>query len=273
MRFRRRVQKHFSDGDNLIFTWAVACDVIAHFLGEKWVRKNLNPKAGNPYFLMTASDDGSVAGYLRQHRVITLGFRLFDLQAVPGFSDAIVGIQSRTLEAAVAELVAVTRLRDAGHQVRFVTPSGVKGADYDAEAKIQGLSVAIEVKAKEEFGAEGYRDKSLVNKLKKASAQVPSGGPSLVFLQLPSDWVSIPGICRSIDSTVRTWLGTSGRVNAVILIFDQRVPGKTGRMALAGGYHVIPNLRPRVRLRNILDILGNAPTRIIRVNSEPSRRA
>jgi hypothetical protein len=245
----------------------VGWDIVAHFLGLDWARKHLNPVDGNAYFLMQVTDDDPVGPYLRQHRLIALGRRLFDLQNVPGFDDAVVSLRSRSLEGAVAELVAVTRLRDRGHLVRFVTPSGVKGQDFDAEVEVDGLTVAVEVKAKEELSGEVFRPKSIINSLKKASSQLPSSGPSLVFLHIPSEWAGDPKIRVSIDATVRTWLKSSGRVNAVVLTFDQQIAGETGGMAFFSGHDMIPNPAPRARVRNILGLLGGIPlTGSIHVN-------
>src|SRR5205823_5919208 len=82
--FRSQFLIRFPEADDLFVAWDVAWETIAHFLGVDWARRHLMPSGGNPYFLMEAQDD-SLAAYLRQHRLITLGNRLFELQDVPGF--------------------------------------------------------------------------------------------------------------------------------------------------------------------------------------------
>lgn len=229
--------------------------VIVHFLGPEWAHHNLNPATSDPYFLFDRKDGDDVAKGLREHRVVSLGRRLYELQGVPGFEDMMTALRTRNLEGAAAELYAVSLLRG-HHPVRFVSPTGVKGADYDAECEVDGVAVAVEVKAKPEAGVDDYRDKSIVNSLKKASVQVPASGPSLVFLYVPSDWAGDDMIRIKIDCTIRQWLRSSTRINAVILIVEQRVHGEETGLRFHFGHDVIPNPRPRSPIRNILSILG-----------------
>lgn len=253
-RFRSECLERFPDADRVFQDYAVSFETIAHFLGRHWVFKNMNPKEGNPFFLFQASD--SVEAYLRQHRVISLGNRLFELQNVPGFEEAVREIRCRDLAGATAELWAVSKLRARGNPVAFNKRTGHKGQDFDASVTIAGLDVAVEVKAKKEHPEPRYREAAIVGPLKKARQQVPTTGPSLVFLHIPSDWASNRWLGSSIEGAVRSFLPKARRINAVVLMFDARVPGERGGMAFLGGHEIIPNQRPKIAVPSVLGLLG-----------------
>lgn len=248
--------------DAVYEAWDAAWHIVDHFLGREWTTKNLNPEKGNQLFMMRAGEENTTAGHLRQHRLVQLAKRLHDLQQVPGHSGMVAGAKSRSLSGVFAELEAVEKLRRCGYPVRFVTPVGVKGADYDAEAEVRGQTVFVEVKAKDEHIDDVFKSKSMLRSLEDARAQLPPNGPGLVFVYVPSDWASNPQASEQMGHAVSSWLRKTARVNAVALMYDQRVPGSSGEMLFLVTHRLIPNPRPRTVMRNVLALfepVGGGP--------------
>jgi hypothetical protein len=67
--------------------------------------------------------------------------------------------------------------------VRFVTPSGRKGDDFDLLVDVDSITVPVEVKSKDD--ATAFSPSSLASSLRDARRQIPSGGPGAVIVRLP----------------------------------------------------------------------------------------
>jgi hypothetical protein len=181
--------------------------------------------------------------------------RLYDLRELDGYRGMIERARRESLLGLVAELQAAAVLHRRGHRVRFREADPTR-RDYDLDVTVNGVEVAVEVKAKQETGTgDIVKEKSLLNTLKDARRQLPETGPGLVFMAVPSDWViHDPG--NTMRRTISTWLSSTGRVNAVITMSEVRIRAGNGGMAFATSHFVHPNPRPRTRLRNVLNIVS-----------------
>lgn len=250
------------DADDVLVTYYQGLKSIEHFLGHDWTIHHVAVDKPNPYF-EAGPREGVAGGFIRQHRVMTLAARLFQLQDVPGFAAMTRGLRSRSLPGAAAELTAVSMLREAKHSVRFIEPSGVKGQDYDAEAVVRGTAVAVEVKAKDDAPVDTFTERGIDSTLKEARKQLPRHGPGVVFLQIPPDWANSIVVSTAVDATIaRSWRNTA-RVNAVVVLSERRHPQMNGGMAFEQNYRILGNPDPRAPIRNILRLVALDPRPVV----------
>jgi hypothetical protein len=255
-RWRAVLTGSYRTEEDVYAAWDAAWKIVDRLMGREWTDKNLNPEKFNRHFRLGFPSPDDVRSHLRTHRLVQMGKRLYDLQGVPGFEHMLERARKESLRGLLAELEAAEKLRRRGYEVRFRAASGV-GRDYDIDSHINGSDVAVEVKAKEEEGvSDPYKEKSMLNTLKEGRGQLPSNGPGLLFLGVPSDWVTAPEPRSALRQAVGSWLRGTGRVNAVVIMYDMRAPGPAGQMAFLTGHDVVPNPRPRTVLRNIVGILA-----------------
>ena len=231
--------------------------VIRHFFGDDWAyRQGLT--GGPKGDLAWPIDDADLgAHFLIRSRIEMLAKRLADLQSVAGFPAMVRSLRTRSIDHAMAELRAVVLLREAGHSVGFVEPSSTAQADYDAEVLYQGRVIPVEVKALEPRSVVVDKAAVITKKLKKASSQLPRDSAGVVFLRLPGEWASTDYARESAGRAVQSWLSTSGRVNAVVLLADFLVPRPPEGAAFLEWNVILPNPTPRVVVRNICRLTGS----------------
>jgi len=241
--------------NNGLLDYGLSCEVLIHFLGFPWVKEQILERKNTYFDPGSIEDVGNHRGHLHEHRVTTLGRRLFELQDVPGFDAMVRRLHGVALSGAYAEVLAVALLRLGGQSVRFVEPVGVRTQDFDAAIIGNGHEIAVEVKARDEETLAAYRDVSVLNSLNKARKQVPRQGPALVFVQICSSWAGDMATRASIDASVRSWMRGVSRVNAVVLMFEQFVPHGEAGVVVIVGFDVIANPSPRTDVPNIMGVL------------------
>lgn len=245
----------YESEDAVYDAWDAAWRIVDHVMGHAWTERNLDPTRFNPYLKLGFPNDDLVTNHLRTHRLIQLSKRLYDLRDLEGYHGMIERARRDSLLGVVAELEAAAVLHRRGHRVRFKKADPTR-RDYDLDATVNGVEVAVEVKAKEETGnGDILKEKSLLNTLKDARGQLPDSGPGLVFLAVPSDWVTHDP-SSTMRRTISKWLYSTGRVNAVITMSEVRIHTGSEAMGFATSHFVHPNPRPRTRLRNVLNIVN-----------------
>ena len=251
--WRSRLNGRYMTEEEVLGAWDAAWQIVSNIMGGDWARKNLNPAKFNRYLrLGFPSEDGATA-HMRTQRLVQLSKRLYDLRTVEGYSDMIERARRDSLLGLVAELNAATILLNRGHGVRFRPATGT-ARDYDLSLVVNGVEIAVEVKAKEETGTgDPFKESSLLNTLKDSRKQLPETGPSLVFVAVPSDWITHDPTA-ALRSTITGWLRSTRRVNAVVVMADIRVHAGGGGMGFATSHFLIPNPKPRTRLRNVIGI-------------------
>jgi hypothetical protein len=94
--YRRDFLDQFPEADGHFLDWGVSCEVVVNILGVDWYREHLTSSRMHPYFLSQAVD-ASHAAYMRDHRVITFGRNLFELQSAPFFDDMVPELRRRAV--------------------------------------------------------------------------------------------------------------------------------------------------------------------------------
>jgi hypothetical protein len=165
--------------------------VLAHFLGEAWLRTHvLYGCASQGYLSMNPMMGEGGVGVDKVHtqRVLQLAETLFNLQGVQGMDQRLDSLFGGQIESTMAELDFGMFLRMQGSDFRYVTTSGVKGQDYDVELIYSGgLTACADSKCKldgSEFSRAG-----LLSTLKKARKQLPPDRPGIAFVKIPQEWV------------------------------------------------------------------------------------
>jgi hypothetical protein len=111
---------------------------------------------------------------------------LFLLKNSQGFDHMLVDAATRDFEPVFFELYAASLLVSNGYPVSFVHPTGLKGQDYDLQAKIGEQLVAIEVKTRR--GGLIENTITLRNTLRKAKKQLPADIPSIICIALSPEY-------------------------------------------------------------------------------------
>lgn len=123
--------------------------VLGHFFGDEWVEQHLFEKG----FLKPPS---KFVDREKQQQIGLAGYQLaealFNLQEVEGFACVHSRVLAGELEPCIGELEAAGFLKRRGEQIRFVTPRGSLGHDYDLEIKRDTGAICCEVKIKLEAG-------------------------------------------------------------------------------------------------------------------------
>lgn len=153
-------------------TIVVSIRVIQHFLGDPWIKKNLNPYIKKPGFMRitfgkTAQDE------IRGLRIVDLAELLLNLQGIDGFPELAERLKTADLEPAIAELHVGRILYINDVVFRFVAPHGKTGDDHDLEITYpDGTVVCGETKCKIETTELG-EGKTVGYALQQARGQLP----------------------------------------------------------------------------------------------------
>lgn len=236
--------------------WDWAVGVLHEHLGSLWLERELDPRARNGYLLLDGpanAHDSPQDEVIRGYRAFNLARDLLGVHEVRGFPDLLRELRTRSLYEASAELRSLIHLLQAGEGVEFRASDSKPGKSYDASVVLNGIEVAVEVKAKTDQPASAYEPKKIESTLKKARQQLPATGPSLIYLQLGSSWGSDTQVMTSVDDTIRRWLKHTGRVNAIVVMLEHRFPLYGGGMRVQRGYYTLFNERVHTPVPDLQD--------------------
>jgi hypothetical protein len=159
--------------------------------------------------------------YRNQQRTLRIAELLFNLQDVEGIDAKVEELRSGNVESTYSELEAGEFFLRQAVQFRYVTPSGTKGSDYDAEIPLpEAAKVNCEMKCKVE-GAK-FGEGAVRNSLQAARKQLPPGEPGLVFLKAPEAWVYKADTVQVMPRTIDAFMRSTSRVVAVVLRWEEQ---------------------------------------------------
>jgi len=197
-------------------TFALAADVVRHFVGIEWFAANVRHDAPRPGFLRLdfTSDQTRAATVFR---LIDLAECLYNLQHIPGFDECIDQMRAgaEKIESTCAELDFARLLYIHDVTFRFVVPAQkIKGDDYDFEILFRdGLAVAADAKCKFESTAIDVR--SIENSLRKARRQLPADRPGIIFVKTPQSWIADIQTANALVQVGSEFLRRTSRVVSV----------------------------------------------------------
>ena len=205
------------DAHRLTFTLAVT--VICHFFGKDWYHKHIFQDAENskPPGFMRIDFTPGFEGERKTSRMLDFAETLFNLQNIEGFDDRVNEMRTAEVEAAFAEFDFARFLYIHDIAFKFVTPSGVKGQDYDFGIEYaDGREGCADAKCRLE-GTEMRAD-TVRNSLNKARQNnLPPGKPGIVFVKVPQTWLEQEEVRTGIYAVVRDFLRNTERVVTVVI--------------------------------------------------------
>lgn len=222
--------------------YAMAARLLRAYVGDEWTDSNIGPRAADPYLTPRSAD--AAERMKVQARVAALGELIFNLQFVSGGRERIARIGRSSLEVAVSDLEAARLLSLSEREFRFVSESGVRGADYDIEIIPEpGITLCCESKCKLE--ATALSEETILNSLRDAADQLPPGSPGVVFVKVPESWARSAEIAEAAPSALRRFFGMSGRTREVVFHWEEWERAPTGGVVRLAKYREEMNVRSR----------------------------
>lgn len=209
-------------------TFGLATEYLRAFVDNEWTNQMVfgehptvarSSRAGRTF--MRADGTAADEHYRNQQRTLRIAELLFNLQDVEGIDARLEQLRSGNVESTYAELEAGAFLLQRAMQFRYVNPSGIKGADYDAEIQLtDGIKVNCEMKCKAEGTDLG--EGAVRNPLQAARKQLAPDEPGLLFLKVPEAWVCQPESIQVVPTAIDTFLRGTSRVVAVVLRWEEQ---------------------------------------------------
>lgn len=193
-------------------SYNLGLSVVKYFLGEDWLEKHIRPATGAKGFLQV--DLAAPEKEVQYFRTIDLGELLFNLQHIEGFDECVARLRGGDVESALAELDVGRMLYINDQMFWFVEPQGQTGNDYDFHVVYPGgIGACIEAKCNIETPEVNLS--TIKNSLQKARTQLPENVPGIIFVKLPSQWLTAPEFERQSIGTAREFLRGTKRIVSV----------------------------------------------------------
>lgn len=222
-----RTKEHFASSPYAVQWYAMASEVILRTLGREWWCKNCASASSDPDEFLR-SDDPTQEGLDEHHdRIVRLGHMLYALASCEGFSAFITSLKSRKLAAAFFELWAANFLAANGYEIVFTETTGTRGRDYDLTASWDGREFYIEAKSRRLRPV--LDESTLKNALTKARKQLPSTGPSGIFVEIPVEWTVNDAAVAVVGNTMAYFFRNTSRVNRVVICWHKWIEVASGR--------------------------------------------
>lgn len=191
----------------------LAFATLHHFFGLEWLERYVRPDTARPNSLRIEEGDGHRLD-LSTLRVIDLAEVLINLQDVPGFSECIEKMRKGDIDGTFGELDLGRMLFLNQVPFEFVVAQGAKTLDYDVEVTFpDGVVACAEAKCNVESTNLGKN--TILNKLKKASKQLPPDRPGIIFVKMPPGWMDQKDFTEMTLGVAREFLKRPSRVVSV----------------------------------------------------------
>jgi hypothetical protein len=216
--------------NHTLVTLLTAIEMLRFFLGDAWTFSNafdfrssaIREHLEGREFLKSKLAGDSEAGWRYQAKVILLAEHLYNFQYIPGFKHRLGLLQHDNLEAAMGELECCSMMAHPQFNLRFIIPTGQKGADYDSEISLPGGRVACcEIKTKKE--RTDCTQETIRNTLESARKQLPKDRPGIIFLRVPENWLLQAHSGQCIESATAQTIRQSNKLVAIILVWEEWV--------------------------------------------------
>jgi len=222
----RFLLSQFPASDDTFLLYGLANHYMVHIFGKDWVNQitfgmhsNVprHNRAGRQF--LRAENETEDDGFRHQERCLSIAEHLVNLQDVEGIDDRVAALTQGQIESTYAELQAGGFLAERGLNFRFVTPSGMKGLDYDAEIQLSdGMKVNCEMKCKIE---ESYLSKpGILTRLNDARKQLPKGEPAIIFLKIPESWILQEDIVAVLLNALADFFRSTKRIVSVVVCWE-----------------------------------------------------
>lgn len=238
----RRLRKHANDREILYTRAAIA--LVAYYIDRS------TPSGTKDSYLQIKELPGTAfADPAYQLRILLIAETLFLLRHSDGFLEFCRRLRQRDLRVAYYEAFAARLFWEAQYEIHTRPETMVKGEDYDFAATKNGEQVNVEVTT---LAEKQFSQRTIPNSLIQKRKQLPNTAPAIIFVVLPTLWVSEP---RDWDSYLmkvsNDFFKGSMRINAIVFLGEQFFPG--GVVIIKKPYY---NPKARIKARDI-DFLVN----------------
>jgi len=240
-------------GDPWSRSYHLGLSVVKYFLGEEWINRHLQPMDGAIGFLQPdlTADDREIQYF----RTIDLGELLFNLQNIEGFDSCVARLKSGDIEPTLAELDVARMLYINDQRFWFVERQGTTGHDFDFRVIFPGGILGC-IEAKCNVETEEFNPATIRNALQKARTQLPPNEPGIIFVKLPSQWVTTPEFARQTTEIANAFLrGTERIVSVKYYVAHFLYSG--GTLGQGHVFKEITNLKHRFDSSRNWDLLTN----------------
>lgn len=231
-----------ADPDGLMFTMAVT--IIRHFFGQQWCEDHIIQDAANsrPAEFLRIDFTPEFEGEKKKSRILDFAETLFNLQHIEGFDDCVDRMRAGQVEATFAEFDFARFLFVHDVPFRFVTPTGVKGEDYDFGIEYaDGREACADAKCRLE-GTEVRAD-TVKNSLNKARTNnLPRDKAGIIFVKVPQVWLEQEDVRRGIRAVAEGFLRNTKRIVSVVVYATvMRELGEQRMMLMRHRFEEFPN--------------------------------
>lgn len=165
--------------------------------------------------------DTSANRILYDHRVTQLGDCIFTLLRGQ-FKGAEVlrnRFLTRQTKPCYIETEIASLLTYNGMHVEVIGESGIRGEDFDLAATKDGVTVSVEITAKEPGP---LTVETLTNTLKAKRTQVPDSRPAIFYIRVPAEWdPTLPENHVIFNKSFNEFCRGSRRINTIILVWEE----------------------------------------------------
>lgn len=246
--------------DALLEALSLSVKILRMMLGHNWWAKNIKSmiSVSDPRLAyLRPSLENEQQQYEAQDRMIDLADSLFLLQHCEGFESRLETLRELSnekpkvlLEDIAIEFNVAKKILRNGHSIKFIKPSGVKGNDFDLEIKFQKeTEIYAEVKCKRENIA--INVDSLRRVLYDAEKQLPRTTPSIVFVRLPTKWITDTDFVSRIDRVIFNYFRNVLHVNAVVFVWEEWVNASGNRKANLQKFRLMLHPSPKYPLNDL----------------------
>jgi hypothetical protein len=200
-------------------TFTLAVTVVRHFFGQQWCEDNIIQDAAHsrPAGFLRLDFTPGFEGERKTSRILDFAEMLFNLQHFAGFDDRVNQMFGKQVESTFAEFDFARFLYLHDIAFKFVTPTSVKGKDYDFGIEYaDGREACADAKCRLE-GTEVRAD-TIKNSLNKARTNnLPRGKPGIIFVKVPQTWLEQGDVRKGVDAVVDGFLRQTERIVSVVV--------------------------------------------------------
>jgi hypothetical protein len=248
--------------DDDFLTYGLATEVFRFFFGNAWTNENVFPmhtdvspahRAGRK-FLKTESTDLEEQ-FRHMQRVTSLAEIVFNLQGIEGLRQRVSLMDKHDLEAALGEMENAALLATRDFQFRFVTPTGVKGQDYEGEILTStGRTVCCEMKSRSEQASPSHQ--TLWRTFEQARKQLPKSKPAMILVKIPEAWARKQDIRTIVEAATVRVFRQSQRIVAIVFTWEEWNSTPEGFRVVMNRVRPYPNKRSNLFAEDIDEILS-----------------
>lgn len=181
-------------------------------------------------------------------RTAMLGVMLFSLRNEPGFPEMCNRLRGRDIRSTYFECLSAATFQRKGFEIHARGPTYQKKKDFDFQARLDGVPLAVEVTS---LTAPEFTKNTIKNALAKKRKQLPINTAGYIDLYYPVGWDTKSGEIREeILEIAGDFIRQTERVNYVNISREEAIERPPGLIYLISGRLLI-NLKTRVQCPTI----------------------